>query len=203
MAARLELPISTWLGWVHPPATPGQSPRWGFSARGFQVARAFLGAGIWAPLCWGLFCLARVVKPLCHPGQLGCVSRCVCVSEGLRGCCWRRARGWRGGELGGAPDSRLFAQILFQSPPPPCTCCVPVILGSWQLSLLRAPVPEDTLGSPWLRFLCTGQHLESVSLLHPPSLSFRLQLLICVFLRSRYRRSLGAASQAPDSPGPA
>lgn len=32
MAARLELPISMWLEWVHPSAVPGQSQRWGFCA---------------------------------------------------------------------------------------------------------------------------------------------------------------------------
>lgn len=75
---------------------------------------------------------------------------------------------WRVGEtaawhwahgLGGVPNSKLFSQIPFQSPPPPLHLLCSHHPGRLAAVTAGAPVPapEDTLWAPWLQFPCSTQ----------------------------------------------
>jgi hypothetical protein len=78
----------------------------------------------------------------------------------------------------GAPDSRLFSQIPFQSPPPRLHLFCSHHPGQQAAVTAGAPVPapEDALWAPRLQFLCSMQLPLAVCLCVSLSLSPLLSL---------------------------
>lgn len=140
----------------------------------------------------GLFCLAWMVNPVSPRAAGECEQVCLCRGGSQRVLLAASLR-VGGARRGARPDSRLFAQILFQSPPPR-PAPAPVVFPSSPaagschcLGHLSQRTPSGLHGSGFSA-LCSFCSLCPCFI---SVLPFRLQLVTCVFLGSRYSWSLG------------
>lgn len=125
---------------------------------------------------------------------------CLCLAGSEKGLLGAGPRVWEG-----RPTPGCFLRFPFSFHPRLCTCCVPIILGGWQLSLLgHLSQPQRTsYRLPGSGFSAAqGSCSLSVSLCVLILFSMHIGLSRTLVLISGMGRSFRVGLPAPRSPAP-